>query len=363
MRIRTFKLAAFRNISRIDLEFHPRLNIFVGDNAQGKTNLMEGIGFLSTGLSFRSVHYRELIEWGAAQASVRGLLAVEAGTEDRQAVLEPEKKVFFREGKRARPNSFLSMPSVLFAPESILLFKESPSARLHYFDRLFTKLSPTYGKKLREYNKALSQRNRLLKEAQSGEMDRMEAIRLWEEPLARYGGALMAERGPLLETLNGLLGRIYSQISGSPKRGAIFYSPHTEAGTFATRFEERRELEIIRGITLVGPHRDHCDPWLGERPIAHSGSQGEMRTLTLGLKLAEIALFETRFSLSPILLLDDVLSELDENRARFFWDTLSRYDGQIFTTATGLHLFPRSLLKNYKSWRVHKGEFEPLGEG
>lgn len=372
MHLLSLSLKNFRNFSELSLKAHPRLNIFVGPNAQGKTNILEAIHFLAFGKSFRLQHYPELIRFGEAQSRIGAWLEAPVGSEERTAFLTAEKKIFAKDGKKTTPNQFKSMPLVLFAPEVILLLKESPQARRDYADGLISKLSPTYGDHWTRYKKALSQRNKLLKDEALSPEEKRKQMALWETPLVEEGGCLIQERREWLARLSEKTALHYHTIAGSlEKKVGLEYHPHTEPENLERRFEERREEELQREMTLVGPHRDEISPCLrwevGGSPeraaggaIRAFGSQGEMRSFTLAMKLAEIQLFEEILGRSPILLLDDVVSELDERRSRLFFDYLQTFKGQVFATATAITLFPANSLKNFAGFGVEKGQISAL---
>lgn len=365
MHIQGLSLKNFRNFSELSLKVHPRFNIFVGPNAQGKTNILEAIYFLAFGKSFRVQHYPELIRFGEAQAMVRVWLETPVGSEERTAALSEEKKTFLKDGKKTSPNQFKSMPMVLFAPEVILLLKESPQARRDYTDGLISKLSPTYGDHLAGYKKALSQRNKLLKDEEIQPEEKRKQMTLWEAPLVEEGSHLIGERREWLIRLSEKMALHYHTIAGSAEKLAgLDYQPHTEPQDLERRFEDQREEELQREMTLVGPHRDEILPCLrseeGGGAIRSFGSQGEMRSFTLAMKLGEIQLFEEVLERSPILLLDDVLSELDERRSRLFFEYLQSFKGQVFATATAITLFPSQSLNNFDGFGVEKGQISAL---
>lgn len=348
-------------MDRLDLELHPTFNIFVGANAQGKTNLLEAIYFLAFGRSFRLSDYRDLIQWKKKEGLIQGTLETDLGEEERRVTLSQERKEYLKNKKRTTPNQFRSMPLVLFAPEIILLLKDSPRVRREYIDSLFTKISPTYGPALKKYKRALAQRNRLIVEETLSWREKMEGMILWEASLIEHGRLLIEERREWLARLNHLQKENYISISGSLLKGAGFqYLPNVEPDFFQKSFQKRREEEVKRGMTLVGPHRDAIIPCLNGDPIKTSGSQGELRTFTLALKLSEIQIFREVLGRNPILLLDDFFSELDEHRGRHFLEYLEHFSGQIFATGTSLYPFPKAALARAQKWVVEEGSFSMI---
>lgn len=360
MYLKGIGLKNFRNISNLTLELHPRFNIFVGSNAQGKTNILEAIYLLSSGRSFRVPEYKDMIQWGKQESLVRSWIWNPLGEEERVTQLTAERKKIFKNGKVTNPNQFQSMPAVLFAPEEILLLKDSPQARRDYVDGLLSKLSSIYGEPLQKYKRVLKQRNKLLKNEALSREEKKRQMMLWESPLMEHGKILIRERQAWLDKLNWTLERYYQIVGGDDKKAAFFYKPNVGGENFYNQVEVRREEELGRGISLVGPHRDDFVACLNSQPIRTFGSQGEMRTFTLALKLSEIELFEQVLNQSPILLLDDVLSELDEKRSSYFFSYLQKYKAQVFATATSFALFPPTSLGEFLCWEVREGKGIPF---
>lgn len=360
MHLKGLTLKNFRNISEISLSFHPQFNILVGDNAQGKTNIIEAITLLSFGKSFRVQDYKDLIAWNEKESFIRSWVWNEIGEEERSVHLHGEKKEFYKNGKSASANQFLAMPLVLFAPESILLLKESPQERRDYVDQLISTSHPVYAKKLRDYKKALAQRNKVLKDETLSREERQKQAELWEGPLIENGRHLIEQRKEWLNQFNPFLEKNYISVAGKEKTAVFTYVPNVEAELFTAQQQARRDEELDRGMSLVGPHRDDFIPALNRQPIKHFGSQGELRTFTLALKLAEIEFLETTLGVSPFLLLDDVVSELDERRSHFFFDHLKNFKGQIFATATSFDLFPKTALTEHQKWEMKNGVATPF---
>ena len=352
MLLKKLGLQNFRNVSEALFSFHPKFNLFLGKNGQGKTNLLEAIYLLSFGHSFRVSDFRDLIRWGENRGLIRTWVASDLGEEERHIVLEEEKKKVFKNGKPVRPDQFSSIPIVLFAPEAILLWKGSPQGRREYIDHLIAKCSATYGKHLRLYRRALLQRNRILKEELLSIAEKKSQLSIWDSPLIEEGNILIREKKKWIEHLNSYLHRHYDQIAGKPSFALLDYQPNTEENIFSQRISEAREEELARRTTLVGPHRDDFLALLAQKKLSLFGSQGEMRSFTLAIKLSEISVLEEIFQKPPILLLDDVLSELDSARSGYFFRRVADFPGQVFATATHFELFPPGILKDYQSWQI-----------
>lgn len=356
MYLKAIHLIHFRNLADVSLSLHPHLNVLVGNNAQGKTNIIEAIHLLSFGKSFRVQDYKDLMTWGGEESFIRSRVFNEIGEEERNVRLTAEKKEFYKNGKPVSPNQFTSMPLVLFAPESILLLKESPQERRDYADDLISIYLPVYVKHLRDYKRALAQRNKVLKDEFLSREEKQKQMELWEEPMREHGRIIIEERKRWLEKFNPFLERHYSAVAGPEKGASFIYQPNVGAEAFVLRQQMMREEELERGVSLVGPHKDDFVPSLNQQPIKNFGSQGELRTFTLALKLAEIEFLEETLEFSPLLLLDDVVSELDEKRNTFFFKHLEDFKGQIFATATSLNLFPKMALRDYLSWELQGGQ-------
>ncbi|MBI4223866.1 MAG: DNA replication and repair protein RecF, partial [Deltaproteobacteria bacterium] len=360
MYLKSILLQGFRNLPDLSLTLHPRFSVLVGENAQGKTNIIEGIYLFSFGKSFRVPDYRDLIAWGQGQSFIRSWVHNDIGEEERQVRLTREKKTFYKNDKPVSPNQFLSIPMVLFSPEAILLLKESPQARRDYIDNFISKCLAPYGDRLKQYKRALAQRNKILKDEFLAEAEKEEQAKLWEKPMREHGIYLIEERKRWLERLNRRLVENYTQVAGAGKKAGFVYQPNVAPAEFEERQAACRSEEMEKGMSLVGPHRDDFQASLDDLPVKYFGSQGENRTFTLALKLAEISLFEETLGFSPVLLLDDVVSELDERRSEFFFSRLKSFSGQVFATATSLHLFPKSCLRECRSWQINQGHANPI---
>lgn len=360
MYLSKLSLLSFRNISKLTLHLHPRLNLFVGGNGEGKTNVVESIYVLSFGKSFRVSDHRQMLLYGADQASISASLCREAGCEERLLRLNSEKKEYFKDGKQIRSNPFVSFPVILFSPESLLLFKESPQERRDYFDRLLSKSSAAYSHLLSRYKRALSQRNKILKEESLSREVKRKQIQIWEGPLIEDGISLIRARKDWIQRLNPFLTKHYMIISNEARQANVMYVKNVSEEEFLERQEARREEELERGLSLVGPHRDDFWAMLGEKNFSFFGSQGEMRSFILSLKLAEIELLEDLLKNPPLLILDDLLSELDEKRSNHFFDLLQNFKGQIFATATSMSHFPQSLKTDFQAWSMKEGVATPI---
>lgn len=345
MFLQSLQLTDFRNFERAELEFSPSFNLLVGKNAQGKTNIIEALGLLASGRSFRTSEFRDMIRRERPAATVSAMARGEAGEDRLRVSLDGGRKGFFRNEKRTTPGGFSGLRSVLFAPEEILLLRESPVERRRYADRLIAATDPDFRGVSRRYERVVGHRNRLLQEAaERGRLD-SRALDGWDEQLAGLGSRIAIARARLCDELCALLPEAYARIAQGDGAAAFCYRPH--CGTGAIREGEgavaeaileglsrRRADELRRGVTLVGPHRDDFEATIGERPVRQFGSQGQHRTFVVAFKIAEIELLRRADGEAPLILLDDVASELDIDRSRSFFDYLKEVRGQVFVTAT-----------------------------
>ncbi len=345
MRLLDLSLHQFRNIRALNLAFSPGLNLLIGPNAQGKTNVIESIGLISTGHSFRTQEFRDMIRRDETGAEVLAQSRSAVGDDAFRVQLTAERKHCFCNDKRVPASGNRGVLTVLFAPEEILLLKGSPSGRRHYLDTLIAQLNRSHRTLAAHYEKVVRQRNRLLQDPELGEAGRRAALAPWDEQLVELGARLLVQRAEWCERLGRHLPGHYRAIAPADPEASFAYVPHCgreaagrdAAGVAALlreQLERRRGDEAARRVTLVGPHRDDLEAALGETPVKHFGSQGQHRSFVLALKMAEMDLMREVAGEEPILLLDDVASELDERRNRHFFETLKAARGQVFVTAT-----------------------------
>jgi len=347
MRISKLNLRGFRNISDLGLEFCPGLNVLIGRNAQGKTNIIEAIGLLSTATSFRTSEFRDMIGWDFSKAEVSAEVEAADGDDVLRVTMDASKKTFLRNGKRAMPRRSSPVKTVLFAPEEIMLLRNSPGSRRRYMDSFISQLHGPHRSDTSKYEKVLRQRNRILGDFDTPAGRRSTLVEPWDEQLCSLGARIVASRSEWMARLNGHIPEQYERIAPADGGASFDYAPHcggeslgdgSEAirRTLVRRIAERRKDELARGVTLVGPHRDDLRARIGEQAVKGFGSQGQHRSFVLALKLAEMRLVVEETGCDPILLLDDVASELDRDRNRQFFATIYSGPGQAFITATAL---------------------------
>lgn len=326
----------FRNYIKETIEFSNGLNIIVGQNAQGKTNLLEAIYLLSTGRSPRTVQDKEMINFNAKEARVSAKVVTDIGEREIEMMLSKNVK------KRARINGMNiarisellgNLNTVFFSPDEMRLIKNSPSFRRQFMDIDLCQLSRTYFYTLNKYNKILSQRNALLKQ----DKDVLNTIHIWTEPLAEIGAKIIHQRKTFCDNISAYASIIHSELTNGKEEIAISYQTTSEgsdeeeiASSLLFDLNKNLERDIKLRYTSVGPHRDDIKIEVDDIDVRKYGSQGQQRTAALSMKLAEIDIFKNIDGENPILLLDDVLSELDEIRR----EKLLNYSKDIQTILT-----------------------------
>lgn len=369
MQLTHLNLRHFRNYSDLKLALNPRINVFVGDNAQGKTNIIEAIYFLSENHSFRTSTIADLVKWGSNAAYIE----TECIRDDLKDAVTVEisavEKQFYRNGKKCRGISDLT--TVLFAPEALQLTKEGPGVRREFLDHLLGQLIPLYRPLLRKYQQALIQHNRLLQNDELSWQAIVAQMDGWKTQLIEYGAELTALRADGIREINELLPAAYAAIAGCGGAAQIRYQPRegadeAKAGKaalipcLARAFRERADDEQRRRTTLVGPHRDDFTTHIGDKDVRHFASQGEHRSVVLALKRCEILLLQEVLRHAPILLLDDVASELDPERNTSFFNHLLEMPGQVFISAVSRNNVVLPQTKESCWFSVSQGRIQSL---
>lgn len=332
-------ISTFRNIADAEISFDRRFNVLHGANGQGKTSILEAIYLLGTMKSFRLARTPDLIGWGSGHAVVSGW--VDRGGVGREILLYLGK-----EGRKARidrkpvtrlADFFGAVNAVVFSPEEIGMTRGGPELRRRYLDRAIFSADLGYLLLYHEYHATLKQRNALLRRGERGGLD------VWSERLAEAGGRLMAKRLAYLASLEPLVGEFYREIAGAGQVAGLAYRSAGLRPDDLLREGKEALLRLLtanvaeelrRGTTLHGPHRDDVDLVLNGRVIRHHGSQGEQRSFVLALKMAEIEHLERHHGMPPVLLLDDISSELDRRRKENLMAFLRGKTMQVFITTT-----------------------------
>ena len=369
MFLRSLSLSNFRSYAELSLHFDRHKVIFLGDNAQGKTNLLEAIAILATGQSPFASKEAELIRWETEQAIIRSEVERDVGT---TAV-----DLLFRAGGRRaiRVNGIYQrrfadllgkVMIVLFSVEDLQLVKGSPSHRRRYMDGILVQLSPTYYQAYQHYQRVLMQRNNALRAIAEGQ--NADTLEIWDMQLAQYGAELWRRRLALVESLSERAHSWHAEISSGHEELSMRLLPALERldgddweGSLLRQLQEGRGKEIARGQTLAGPHRDDLDLAINGHEAKAFASQGQQRTVVLALKLAELDVFRKEAGESPLLLLDDVLAELDIRRQNAL---LAAIGGEVQTFVTSTHLsdFTADWIDAAEIFSVHRGSVRPFSK-
>ena len=361
MKLKRLDIVQFRNLQQLSLEVGERFNIIHGMNAQGKTNLLESVYLLGAFKSFRLAKNADLIRWGDGTSTVKGW--VERGGVTREILISIErhaKKAMVDRKQVVRAADFFgTLNVVLFTADEMSMAKGQPEGRRRYLDRAVFSSDPSYLSRYHDYGRILKHRNSLLKAGDVTSLD------VWSDRLADAGARLAACRIAYIAAVRGYLRDYYRHIAGGGETADIGYRPHGVTLDGAVPADTERLREALRrtareeqrfGSTVVGPHRDDMELLLSDRPLRQHASQGQQRSFLLALKMAEIEYLQTRFGDPPVLLLDDISSELDRERNRNLMEFLSRNEMQVFITTTNLDTIMLDDITQYRTFRIHDGK-------
>ena len=359
MWLKNLSIKQFRNYHNIEVDFNPKLNVFVGRNAQGKTNLLESIYFLALTRSHRTKTDKNLIQFEEEQLQVSGLLQKKTATIPLEIDLTQKGRITkVNHLKQARLSDYIGhMNVVLFAPEDLQLVKGAPAIRRKFIDMELGQIKPIYLSDLSSYNHILKQRNTYLKTTQNIDETFLSVL---DDQLVEYGCRVMIHRADFIQKMDFFGQKKHFDISDQLEKLSIRYQPSVNfvdkkqlADSFYRALQKSRSRDLFKKNTGVGPHRDDMI-FLINGIEASFGSQGQHRSLVLSIKLAEVELMESITKESPILLLDDVMSELDNNRQLKLLETIS-HNIQTFITTTSLdHL--QNLPDNLSVFTVNDGQ-------
>lgn len=341
MRITALQVQGARNLARVQLEPGPRFNVFYGDNGQGKTNLIETVYVLATLRSFRTSRLAELVALGDHKASLAARV-VRAGTERRyDVVLEPPRRQVLLDGKPVRPLAryFGGWNVVLFAPEDLLVARGAPAERRRFLDRAVFARSPAYLGVAQDFDKVLKSRNAVLRQLADGDRRAASMLPVYDAQLAPLAIQVARARRALVAELAPRFAAGFDAITrtGLPVGATLETAPELATGdpqAVVAALERDRARDVARGSTSLGPHRDDLAFTLAGQPAAQFASQGQLRALVLAWKIAELGLLHEVHGEPPILLLDDVSSELDDARNLHLFEYLSAHEHQCFITTT-----------------------------
>ena len=364
MKINKIYAVNFRNYGACNLDFSSMINVFYGQNAQGKTNILEAIFYSAFGMSHRTFTEEDLLKLGCKEMAVgveydsfSGLHKIKI---KKFQQLGRNKKEIFLDGAKVKPKEhYGSLNAVMFSPEDLQLVKGEPSLRRRFFDMQIAQTDPIYYDLLVKYNRVVQQRNKLLKEIRDNEGSSAQ-LQPWNKEFIALATAIAKKRQLALEKLKVIAGEIYASITGNKEILTIKYELKANNGEllypendfedweifYTQKLAERERIDILRGNTGIGPHRDDIVLLLNDMSLKSFGSQGQQRSGALALKLSQLEYVRREIGEFPILLLDDVMSELDNSRRA---QLLMFIDGKVqtFITVNDRELIPELAGNNY----------------
>lgn len=357
MIVESIKLEKFRNYKSLTLMLDKGTNIFYGDNAQGKTNILESVYLCGTTKSHRGSKDREVIQFEEEESHIRMKVRREDAPIEIDMHLKKNKpKGIAINGVPIRKASelFGIANFVFFSPEDLNIIKNGPAERRHFIDMELCQLNKVYLYHLSNYNKVVNQRNKLLKEiSMHPSADILDTLDIWDIQMEEYGKKVIEERRNFIRRLNDIIFFIHKRLSGEREELEIAYEENVSAEEFGESLKRNRERDLRMKVSMTGPHRDDICFKIQGIDIRKFGSQGQQRTAALSLKLSEIELVKQETGDTPILLLDDVLSELDSNRQKYLLESI--HDIQTMITCTGLDDFVENQFKINKVFHVVDG--------
>ncbi|WP_100486573.1 DNA replication/repair protein RecF [Sporolactobacillus pectinivorans] len=372
MNLQSIELTNFRNYDRLSLDFSDSVNVFLGENAQGKTNLLEAIYVLAIAKSPRTSHDKDLIKWDEDYGKIKGRVS-------RHGDILPLELIISRKGKKAKANhlekrrlsDYVGLCNVvMFAPEDLGLVKGGPALRRRFIDMEIGQIAPVYIHALGDYQKVLQQRNALLRDFSHRAASLEPLLDILTEKLIGLAAEIVHRRLSFVSMLNKWAAPIHAEISqGREQLSLVYQSSVREVSddsdsskiveAYKAGYGQLRRREIDRGTTLIGPHRDDLQFFVNERDVQLFGSQGQQRTAALSVKLAEIELIRHEVGEYPLLLLDDVLSELDDIRQTHLLGVFKQ-KVQTFVTTTSIDGLDKHLLDRATLFQIQKGKAESV---
>lgn len=358
MIIKSLELMNFRNYEFLDLKFNEGTNILYGDNAQGKTNVLEAIYISATTKSHKGSKDRDIVNFNEEESHIRTYLDKE-GIQykvDMHLRKNKSKGIAIDGQKIKRAADLLGLLNVVFfSPEDLNIIKNGPAERRRFIDMELCQLDNFYLYNLNHYNKIVNQRNKLLKDMYFNPQLK-ETLNIWDSQLISFGSKIIERRRIFVEQFNEIIYDIHKKLSGGKEELFIKYEPDVEIDNFEEAMSNSQERDIKLKQTSVGPHRDDFCFMIGNIDIRKFGSQGQQRTAALSLKLSEIEIVKKITKDKPVLLLDDVLSELDSSRQNHLLNSIG--DIQTIITCTGLDEFVKNRFEIDKVFKVVEGNIE-----
>ncbi len=355
MIIKSLELANFRNYEELNISFDKGTNILYGDNAQGKTNILEAIYVSATTKSHKGSKDKEIINFNKEEAHIRTYLEKE-GVETRvdMHLRKNKSKGIAIDGQKIKKAADLMglLNIVFFSPEDLSIIKDGPAERRRFADMELCQLDSFYLYNLNHYNKIIGQRNKLLKDMYF-QPELKETLNIWDSQLVSFGSKIIERREQFVKQLGEIIFDIHKKLSGGKEELVIAYEPDVSIEDFEKQMKYNQDKDIKLKQTTTGPHRDDFSFIVNGVDIRKYGSQGQQRTAALSLKLSEIELVKKISKDTPVLLLDDVLSELDSNRQNYLLNSIGNI--QTIITCTGLDEFINNRFEINKIFKVTNG--------
>ena len=361
MIIKSLELADYRNYETLEMNFDKGTNILYGDNAQGKTNILEAIYVAATTKSHKGSKDREIVNFAKEEAHIRTYIEKDnVETRVDMHLRKSRSKGIAVDGQKLKKaGDLLGLCNVVFfSPEDLGIIKNGPAERRRFIDMELCQLDSIYLFNLNNYNKIVNQRNKLLKDIFFNP-DLKETLNIWDMQLVSYGSKIIERRKIFVDQLNEIIYNVHRKLSGDKEELQIVYEPNVSPEDFEKNMRYSQERDIKTKMTTVGPHRDDFSIMVGGIDIRRFGSQGQQRTAALSLKLSEIELVKKITKDNPVLLLDDVLSELDSNRQNYLLNSIG--DIQTIITCTGLEEFVNNRFEINRVFQVSNGTVTVMG--
>lgn len=358
MKIKKLILNNFRNYDFLDIEFSDSINIFYGNNGQGKTNILEALYILSTTKSHKNSNDKEIIKFNENEAFIHGYFNENSIDIKVDIHIEKNKKkeIIINNLKLNRINEHIgNINIIIFSPEDLKIINSSPAKRRSFIDTELCQINKVYMNNLSIYKKIIEQRNKLLKEISiKKDKNIISTLDVWDEQLIKYGVEIIKEREKFIEKISNIVRDKHKEITNTDEELKIIYKKNVDEINFREELKNNREKDLKYICSNVGPHRDDIDFYINDVDVKIYGSQGQQRTVALILKLSEIEIIKNIYNKKPILLLDDVLSELDRKRQRLL---LKMINGtQTFITCTGIEEFINENIDINTIYEIKNGE-------
>lgn len=340
----------------MSLGFDKSTNIFYGDNAQGKTNILEAVYLSGTTKSHRGTKDKDMIQFGANESHIETIVeknGIKYQIDMHLKKNSPKGIAINKIPIRKASELFGIINIVFFSPEDLNIIKNGPGERRRFIDLELSQLDKVYLNNLSNYNRIVNQRNHLLKEIDYNK-GALETLDIWDMQLIQYGNKIVERRQKFIEEINKIISNIHKKLTGNRENIKIVYEPSNGALSFEQALLKNKEKDLRIKSTSVGPHRDDIAFLVSDIDIRKYGSQGQQRTAALSLKLSEIELVKQSIHDTPVLLLDDVLSELDKHRQNYLLDSI--HDIQTLITCTGVDEFVNHRFSINKVFHVQNGQ-------